>query len=112
MSPAEPLVTRRAPTSATGHRLGIVAIVLASATPIAAAAAWIWVASTPGALAHGGALLAAILVVALALLAMAVAVVSLAIAKPNSTAKIALVLIGATGLVVAMLVYPPTGWFA
>ena len=108
MTPTEQIAVSRA----TGHRLGIAALVLAIAPPVAAVVGWIWAASTPGMSALGVGILALFVVAGLAVVAIIVGLVSLAVSKPNSLAKLSLLLIGATAIVLMMLIFPPTLWFA
>jgi hypothetical protein len=97
---------------ATGHALGITALALAIATPVAAVIGWIWAATTPGMGALGVAILALFAVGTIAVVAVVVGLISLAVSKPNSLAKVSLLLIGATAIVLLMLIFPPTLWFA
>jgi len=112
MTPTEQTAVTRATGPATGHALGIVALVLAIATPVAAVIAWIWAASTPGMSALGIAILGLFAVGALAVVAIVVGLISLAVSKPNSMAKVSLLLIAATAIVLVMLIFPPNLWFA
>ena len=95
----------------TAHGLGVAALGLAIAMPVVAVAGWVWAAATPGAEALGVAFLALVAVAVVAVLAIAVGVVSLVVSRPNSLAKVALVLVGASAVVLTLMIYPPTLWF-
>ena len=104
-------IEQTAVTRATGQGLGITALSLAIATPVAAVAGWIWAASTPGMGGLGVGILALYVVAGLAVVAIIVGLFSLAVSKPNSLAKLSLLLIAATAIVLVMLIFPPTLWF-
>ncbi|CAN7175253.1 hypothetical protein LJR045_000346 [Microbacterium sp. LjRoot45] len=98
-------------TRATGHGLGIASLVLAIATPVAAVIALIWAGVTPGMGALGVAILGLYAVGTIAVVAVVVGLISLVVSKPNNLAKVSLLLIGATAIVLLMLVFPPSLWF-
>lgn len=108
MTPTETIAVTRAP----GHRLGIAALVLAIATPVTAVIGWIWAASTPGMGALAIAVIALLVVGSIAAIAIIVGLISLGVSKPNSNAKVALLLVAASAMVLLMLIFPPTLWFA
>jgi|GEM_PF-1826326 hypothetical protein len=97
-------------THASNQGLGVAAITLAITTPIAAVIGWIWAAATPGAASLSVAVLALVAVSIIAALAVIVGIVSLVLSKPNSLAKLSLILVAATGIVLFLLVAPPSTW--
>jgi hypothetical protein len=99
-------------TVETGRGIGITALVLAIATPVAAAVGWLWTALTPGPGALGVAILALMGVAAVAGVAILIAIMSLFLSRPNILAKLSLVLVGATAVVLFLLIFPPNLWFA
>lgn len=96
----------------TGRAVGVTAMALAIATPVAAVGGWLWTALTPGPGALGVAILALMGVAAVAGVAMLVAIMSLFISRPNILAKLSLVLVGATAIVLFLLIFPPNLWFS
>jgi hypothetical protein len=104
MTPTNSIALSRA----SGQRWGVSALALAIATPIVAVIGWIWAAVTPGSAALGVAIAAVAVVALLALGSIVVGVVSLIVSKPNSMAKVSLVLVGATAIVLVLLVIPPS----
>lgn len=97
---------------ASGHGLGVAALVLAIATPVAAVIGWIWAASTPGMGGLGVAIMALFGVAIIAVLAIIIGLISLGVSKPNNLAKISLLLVAATAIVLLLMIFPPTLWFA
>ena len=95
---------------ASGQRLGIAALALAIATPVAAVVAWIWAAVAPGIPSLNAVMVALITVSTIAGLAVVTGIVSLLRSKPNSLAKLSLILVAATGIVLFLLVVPPSSW--
>jgi hypothetical protein len=94
---------------ASGQRWGITALALAIATPIVAVIGWIWAAVTPERASLAVAIAATTVVSVLAVVAIVLGIVSLIVSKPNSMAKVSLVLIAATAIVLVLLVIPPSG---
>lgn len=95
----------------TGRGVGIAALVLAIATPVSATAGWIVTALTPGPGALGVGILALVVVAAIAVIAVVVAVISLVVSTPNIVAKLSLVLVGASAIVLFLMLFPPNQWF-
>lgn len=104
----EPIVIARP----KGHGLGVTALVLAIATPVAALVGWVWAGMTPGMGGLGIAVMALFVVGALALVAIVVGLISLGVSKPNSLAKLSLLLLAATAVVLLLVIFPPNLWFA
>ena len=97
-------------TRASRQGLGVAALVLAITTPIAAVAGWIWAAATPGTGSLAIGMYALVTVSIIAGVAVIVGLVSLFVSKPNSLAKVSLILVAATGIVLFLLVMPPSAW--